>query len=104
MVVALIAVSLLWLTTTYMFIVQVIKNRKMQTILMGYLEYLEKISIFIDESDKKIREIDYRGTFEADDEVGFFFQMLKDIQKVLSENFKLKTEPDDEEPEKKGAK
>jgi hypothetical protein len=46
--------------------------------------YLNKISKIIDESDKKLQEIDHRGSFKADDEIGFFFENVKSIQTILN--------------------
>jgi uncharacterized membrane protein YgaE (UPF0421/DUF939 family) len=38
----------------------------------------------IDDANKKLREIDYKGSFESDDEVGFFFKELKNIQEDIN--------------------
>lgn len=65
------------------------KNEKAEDIVVGYLVYLDKISKVIEASDVKLKHIDYKGTFKSDDEVGFFFSQLKDIQEVLNE-FQLK--------------
>lgn len=35
--------------------------------------------------DARIRDIDYRGHFEADDEVGFFFNEMKEMTDSLME-------------------
>jgi hypothetical protein len=59
------------------------------TILSSYLSYLNKISDIIDFSDKKLREVDYKGSFSSDDEVGFFFEEIKQIQSTLNQ-FKVK--------------
>ena len=61
------------------------KNEKQEDILASYMTYLNKISGIIDFSGKKIKEIDHKGHFEADDEVGFFFQEIKQIQEILNE-------------------
>jgi hypothetical protein len=61
-----------------------LKNEKQEDILMGYMAYLNKISKIIDFSDAKLKEIDARGTFKSDDEIGFFFQQLQAIQEVLN--------------------
>ena len=42
--------------------------------------YLIKINKTILDSRKSIDELDSRGTFQSDDEVGFFFEGLKNIQ------------------------
>ena len=65
------------------------KNEKQEDILASYLTYLNKISDIIEASDKKIREVDVKGSFESDDEVGFFFTNIKMIQDVLNQ-FKIK--------------
>lgn len=61
------------------------KNELQEDILAGYMAYLNKISGIIDFSSKKLKEIDHKGHFEADDEVGFFFQEIKQIQEILDE-------------------
>ena len=65
------------------------KNEKQEDILAGYMEYLSKISGLIEFSDKKLKEVDRKGSFESDDEVGFFFQEIKQIQETLNA-FKIK--------------
>jgi len=61
------------------------KFEKQEDILAGYLEYLDKLSRVIEVSDEKLKEIDSRGTFESDDEVGFFFQQIKGLQDILND-------------------
>ena len=58
-------------------------------ILASYQVYLNKISDVIEFSDKKLKEVDARGSFASDDEVGFFFQSLKQLQETLNV-FKIK--------------
>jgi hypothetical protein len=59
------------------------KNEKQEDILRGYMTYLNKFSEIIDYSHKKLKEVDSKGSFESDDEVGFFFQQLKALQEIL---------------------
>jgi hypothetical protein len=59
------------------------KNEKQEDILRGYMTYLNKFSEIIDYSHKKLKEVDAKGSFESDDEVGFFFQQIKALQEVL---------------------
>jgi uncharacterized membrane protein YukC len=59
------------------------KNEKQEDILRGYMTYLNKFSEIIDYSHKKLKEVDAKGSFESDDEVGFFFQQLKALQEIL---------------------
>jgi hypothetical protein len=65
------------------------KNEKQEDILVGYLEYLDRISKVIEASDKKLKEIDHSGVFKSDDEVGQFFKSVQEIQKILND-FKVK--------------
>jgi hypothetical protein len=65
------------------------KNEKQEDILSEYLNYLDGLSKSIDASDKKLKEIDRAGTFKSDDEVGYFFKSIQDIQDILND-FKLK--------------
>jgi len=60
------------------------KNEKQEDILASYMTYLNKISDTIEETDKKLKEVDSRGSFEADDEVGFVFEQIKSIQAILN--------------------
>jgi hypothetical protein len=61
------------------------KNERQEDILAGYMEYLSRISGIIELSDKKLKEIDHKGSFESDDEIGFFFKEVKNIQATLNE-------------------
>ena len=60
------------------------KNEKQEDILAGYMTYLNKISDTIEMADKKLKEVDHRGAFKSDDEVGFVFEQIKIIQTVLN--------------------
>jgi precorrin-6x reductase len=88
MIITIIILSTLVVTLGYTTYNLLRKNEKQEDILAGYLDYLDKISRVIEVSDKKMKEIDARGTFSSDDEVGFFFQQIKGLQDILNE-FKL---------------
>ena len=65
------------------------KNEKQEDILSGYMAYLNKISDIIEMSDKKMQEVDAKGSFKSDDEVGFFFIQIQNIQTILN-SFNIK--------------
>jgi len=65
------------------------KNERQEDILAGYLNYLDQLSKTIEISDKKLKEVDRAGTFKSDDEVGYFFKSIQDIQDILND-FRLK--------------
>ena len=52
-----------------------------------YEEIILQINDKIEYINRQLKLIDEKGTFEADDEVGFFFQELKEIGKLLDELF-----------------
>ena len=58
-------------------------------ILVSYQIYLNKLSDIVELSDKKLKEVDHKGSFESDDEIGFFFQSVKQLQETLNV-FKIK--------------
>ena len=85
MITAIIILSVLVVALGYTTYNLLRKFEKQEDILAGYLEYLDKISRVIEVSDEKLKEIDSRGTFESDDEVGFFFQQIKGLQDILND-------------------
>jgi hypothetical protein len=64
------------------------KNEKQEDILAGYITYLDELSRIIEISDEKLKKIDERQIFKSDDEVGFMYEQIKDLQKILS-NFRI---------------
>ena len=60
------------------------KNEKQEDILTGYMSYLNKISTTIEVADKKLQEVDAKGSFKSDDEIGFFFEQVQSIQTILN--------------------
>jgi len=61
------------------------KNTKLEKALVEQQQYIDAISIVIEDSANTIQELDNRGAFEADDEVGTFFRNLKEIQNILNQ-------------------
>ena len=85
MIIAIIILSLMVVILGYTTFNLLRKNEKQEDILIGYMSYLNKISDIIDMSDKKIKEVDARESFKSDDEVGFFFESIKQIQSILNQ-------------------
>lgn len=61
------------------------KNEKQETILISYWDYLTKLSNIISFTDNKLKEIDSKGTFKSDDEVGYFFKEIQQLQDIINE-------------------
>lgn len=84
-IILLVAVVILGFTTLNL----LKKNEKCEDLIESYENYMVNLSNTIEFSDKKLKEIDSKGTFEGDDEVGFFFKQLLYLQEQLN-NFKVK--------------
>lgn len=64
------------------------KNERQEDILASYLSYMDSLSKIIDHSAKRLNKIDDKGTFKSDDEIGWFFEQVLNIQSRLN-NFRL---------------
>ena len=60
------------------------KNEKAEDIIVSYQEFIKNVNEQINESDKRLNEIDQRGLFKSDDEIGWFFNEVKKIKKNLA--------------------
>ncbi len=60
----------------------IIKNERLE-------DFISKQSEAIEACDKRLKEIDDKGIFYADDQIGFFFKEVQKIQEALNE-FTLK--------------
>ncbi len=89
MITAIVILSLMVVILGYTTFNLLKKNETQEEILMSYLDYLNKVSGIIEFSDQKMKEIDSKGTFSSDDEIGFFFEQIKQIQDVLNQ-FRIK--------------
>ena len=61
------------------------KQEKAEDILISYLEYLDNISRTIEMSDKMLKDLDRKESFKSDDEIGFFFESIQQIQDILND-------------------
>ena len=61
------------------------KVEKSEDIITNQVEYLKSISYFIKESRKLIDTLDEKGFYRADDELGSFFNLMKEIQNTADE-------------------
>ncbi len=64
------------------------KNEKAEDIILSQNIFINKFSEQVDKSQKRLEEIDEKGTFQGDDEIGWFFNEVKIIQNDLS-RFKI---------------
>jgi len=61
------------------------KNEKLEKMIEGRDTYIQTISTIMTESDKKIKEIDSKQIFQSDDEIGWFFSGIKEIQSLIND-------------------
>jgi len=61
------------------------KNEKAEDILVSQDEFIKTLNNIIEQSDKRLKEIDDKGMFESDDEIGWFFNEIKRLQNALSQ-------------------
>ena len=85
MLTAIIILSVLVVVLSYTTLNLLRKNEKQEDALAGYLDYLDKLSRVIEVADEKLKQLDARGSFEADDEIGFFFQQVKQLQSIFND-------------------
>lgn len=61
---------------------------KAEDIIENQIDYLRKVSLTIQESNVYINQLDEKGHLRADDEIGTFFDFMKEIQDVIN-SFRL---------------
>jgi len=57
---------------------------KQEEILEYQVGYLRNVSYLIQESKIYIEQLDEKGAFRSDDEVGVFFNFMKEIQETIN--------------------
>ena len=61
------------------------KNEQVEDIIMSQDTFISKFMDTVNKADAKLKQIDHKGSFESDDEIGFFFKEVKNIQATLNE-------------------
>ena len=84
MLVAVITLSVLLSVAFYIVWNLLRKVERLEDTSNDLSEYLYNTSTIIDQMNERVQEVDKKGTFESDDEVGFFFEQLKEIQSILN--------------------
>jgi HAMP domain-containing protein len=64
------------------------KSEKLEDIVTEYDNYILNLTTSLQGSEDRLKEIDDKGIFEGDDEIGWFFNEIKQIQTNLSK-FKI---------------
>ena len=56
------------------------KVEKIEDVVIRYDRFISEFSKQLDNTDKRLKEIDEKGTFKSDDEIGWFFKQIKRLQ------------------------
>lgn len=60
------------------------KVARQEDIIEYQVGYLRKVAYLISESKIYVEQLDEKGTFRSDDEVGVFFDFMKEIQETIN--------------------
>jgi uncharacterized membrane protein YgaE (UPF0421/DUF939 family) len=84
---------------TFLYILRnlLVKLEKYEDVVQDQTKYLQNISNIIVESKSHLENLDEKGVFQSDDEVGEFFKQMKYVQDelnryMLPENYGKKEE------------
>ena len=83
-----------WFLIIVFFLIGVVSSTLLYFSLRRINQYEELIVQFqqiVTFATGKMKQVDSRGHYEADDETGFFFKQLKDIQNLLNNIFEEET-------------
>ena len=83
-----------WLLTILFFLISVVSSILLFFSLKRINQYEDLITQFqqiITFSTEKMKQVDAKGHYESDDETGFFFEQLKQIQLLLYGVFETET-------------
>ena len=84
-----------WILTILFFLISVASSTLLYFSLRRinlYEGFIIEIQNIIEYATTKMKQVDARGHYEADDETGFFFQQLKQLQELLNGIFENETE------------
>jgi len=61
------------------------KNEKAEDIIISQNTFIEKFRSMVGTTEDRLNKIDEKGTFQSDDEIGWFFNEIKRLQNALSQ-------------------
>jgi hypothetical protein len=76
----------IWIASIVAYIVYnlLTKNEKLERMIEERDIYINNLDAVIEDITKRLQEVDNKGTFASDDEVGFFFNSLKQMSETLN--------------------
>jgi len=61
------------------------KNEDSEDVITSQDKFINDMDQYVIDSEKRLKEIDEKGSFKSDDEIGWFFDEIKKIQNGLSQ-------------------
>jgi hypothetical protein len=60
------------------------KTEKQEDIIINYDNFINEYSKQLEVADKRLKEIDEKDLFKSDDEIGWFFKQIKNLQEGIN--------------------
>jgi len=76
----------LWIFTIFGYIIWNLNQKvtKLEQIATKQRVIIDSISAIVDESNKQLNQVELTEAFKSDDQIGFFFRSLQNIQDSLN--------------------
>jgi len=89
MILGLISIGL-WIATIVGYIIWNLNTKvvKLEQIAAKQKIIIDSVADIVEESNKQLHQVDLTAAFKADDQIGFFFRNLQNIQDSLSHYLK----------------
>ena len=80
----------LWVFTIFGYIIWNLNQKvtKLEQIATKQKIIIDSVAAIVEESNKQLHQVDLTESFKADDQIGFFFRNLQNIQDSLSHYLK----------------
>lgn len=85
MIYIIIILSILLLAVSYVTYNLFRKVEILETLAEKHSDYLVRLNDMVSVSTKRLKEIDDKGAFSSDDEIGWFFIYVKQVQDLLKQ-------------------
>ena len=85
MIYIIIILSILLLAVSYIAYNLFRKVEILETLAEKHSDYLVRLNDMVSISTKRLNEIDDKGAFSSDDEIGWFFTYVKQVQDLLKQ-------------------
>lgn len=85
MIYIIIILSILLIAALYIIYNLFRKVEVLETLAEKHSDYLVRLNDMVSISTKRLNEIDDKGAFSSDDEIGWFFTYVKQVQDLLKQ-------------------